>query len=397
MFEYIAVDAGGQRVEGALAGASERAVVTELESRKLTPVRVSERREHRGVLRGLTRGVSARQVGSSYQQLADLLKAGVPLMRSLTLLSRMRSAPRLASAFRGLADEVSKGSDLADAMGERPAVFSKVHCAMVRAGERGGFLEQVFERLGEFVLKQAELRAKVVGNLVYPAFLVTLGAVILGVIFGFFVPKFRPEFERLDDLPFVTDVVLVLSDLATKYGVFVGLIVALAGGAVWWWARTPEGARAINVWQTRAPVIGPIVRALAAARFCRMLGTMEANGVPLIDALQIAKGAAGNVLLEDAIERATEAVRGGRSLAEPLGESGLFDEDVVEMIAVGESSGRIDEVLLRTAGTIESRIDRLLTVAIRLLEPVLLAIVAGVIGLVAAGLILPMVRLSEAV
>lgn len=392
-FEYVAIDAAGTRVTGALAGASTQAVLSELENRSLVPVRVREQAQRRG----LTLAVSARRLGASYQQLGDLLRAGVPVARSLALLARARGSRPLASAYRSIGEAVAEGSDLADAMAARPEVFASVHVAMVRAGEKGGFLEQVFDRMARFVLGQAELRSKVIGALIYPAFLVGAGVVILSVIFGVFVPKFRSQFDRLDQLPAVTSVVLAVSDSVTRHGLVTLIVLAAVGFVAWRWARRPASRRTLDAARLRAPVFGPIARSLAVARFCRMLGTMEGNGVPLLAALQIAKDAAGNALLEDAIDRASESVRAGEPLAEPLRRSGLFDEDVVEMIAVGEAAGNVDEVLLRTADTLEARVDRLLAVAVRLIEPVVLAAIALVIGLVAAGLILPMVRLSETV
>jgi general secretion pathway protein F/type IV pilus assembly protein PilC len=318
-------------------------------------------------------------------------------MRSLELLARSHGSPRLSGVYRELADEVSEGADLADAMEARGGFFPPVHVAMVRAGERGAFLEQVFDRLAQFVLRQAELRGRVTGALVYPAFLIGLGSIILMVLFTFFVPQFRGEFAKLERLPVITHIVLGVADAFTRYGVVTLSIVALAIGGLWWWTRRESARRAINRWATRAPLIGPLMRALATARFCRMLGTMESNGVPLLSALTIAKGAAGNVLLEEAIAEATDAVRAGKTLAEPLGHSEMFDDDVAEMIAVGEAAGSIDTVLLRTADTIEARVDRLLSTLMRLMEPCLLVVLAVVIGSVAMGLILPLMHLGDAV
>ncbi len=391
-FEYIAIDAAGTRVSGTLAGASAGAITAELEARRLTPVSISEQRA-RGASR---RGVSARKLGASYQQLADLVAAGVPLMRSLEILSHNRGSERLGAVYGDLRERVSDGADLADAMDAQNGFFPPIHVAMVRAGERGAFLEQVFERLAQFVIRQAELRGRVLGALTYPAFLVGLGGLILIALFTFFVPKFRGEFERLDELPFLTHVVLGVADALTRYGLVTFTLIALGLGALWWWTRREEARRQVNVWLTCAPLIGPLIRSLAAARFCRMLGTMEGNGVPLLSALTIAKSAAGNVRMEEAISDATDAVRAGKSLAEPLGQSGLFDDDVVEMIAVGESAGNVDEVLLRTADTIEARVDRLLATLVRLLEPCLLVALAVIIAILAIGLILPLVQLSDA-
>ncbi len=391
-FEYNAIDANGSRVAGTIAGASASAITAELEARRLTPVSVSEQRARASS----RRGVSARKLGASYQQLADLVSAGVPLMRSLEILSHNRGSERLGAVYASLCEQVSDGADLADAMDAQSGFFPPIHVAMVRAGERGAFLEQVFERLAQFVTRQAELRSRLLGSVTYPAFLIGIGGLILVALFTFFVPKFRGEFERLDDLPLLTHVVLGIADALTRYGLVTFGLLAVLLGAAWWWSRQEANRRTINVWLTGAPLVGPLIRSLAAARFCRMLGTMEGNGVPLLNALTIAKSAAGNVRMEQAIVDATDAVRAGKTLAEPLGHSGLFDDDVVEMIAVGEAAGNVDEVLLRTADTIEARVDRLLSTLVRLLEPCLLAALAVVIAVLAIGLILPLVQLSGA-
>ncbi|USN98208.1 MAG: type II secretion system F family protein [Phycisphaeraceae bacterium] len=389
-FEYIAIDAHGARTTGVLAGNSEQAVFAELESRQMTPVKLAEQAEHAD--RG---GVGTRQLATVYAQMADLLRAGVPLLRALTLLSRQKSRPRVASVFRRLAERVSDGGELADAMAEQPGVFRRVHVAMVRAGEKGGFLEDVFKQLGQFVLSEAELKSKIVGGLIYPCVLVTVGSGVLGVIFGFFVPMFRKGmFSRLDKLPGITEFVLGVSDLVSHYGLIL-LALVIAGVVTLWRLRKNEDVRRrASVLRTRAPVLGPLTRALAAARFCRLLGTMESNGVPLLTAMTIARDAAGNALMEDAIDEAIEAVRAGDPLAGPLGTSGLFGEDVVEMISVGEAAGNVDAVLLTIAETLEGRVERLLSGAVKLIEPLLLVVIAGAIGLVAVALILPMMQMT---
>ncbi len=389
-FEYNALDPGGVRITGVLGGASEQAVLAELESRRLTPISVHKTREKR------ERRVSPRALAVSYTQLADLLNAGVPLMRALRLLARGKSNRRLAAVWAQIAEAVSEGGELALAMGEHPRAFPSVHVAMVAAGEKGGFLEQVLERLGAFVTRQAELRMKVVGSLVYPGVLVTFGGAILIAIFGVFVPKFEPLFERLDSLPLMTEVVLGLAHAVRSYGVLIAIVAAAVVGGIRYASRQPGPARRLAELRLKLPIIGPLIRNMAAARFCRMLGTMEANGVPLIDAMRIAKSAAGDPLMEEAIDRATDAVRAGEQLAPPLGESGFFSEESVEMIAVGEAAGQIDKVLLNVADTIERRIDHLLTIAVRLIEPLLLAVIAATIAVVAASLIVPMLQLGGA-
>jgi type II secretory pathway component PulF len=397
-FQYTAITASGERVAGVLAAGNEQAILAELETRRLVPVVVKPVKErHAGFGPGGGGGrISRRALAGSYAQLADLLRAGVPLMRGLRLLGGRRSSPVLAKTFAELADAVAEGTDLAEAMNARPATFPKVHVALVRAGEKGGFLENVLARLGQFMTAQADLRAKVLGSLIYPSVLVATGVLVMGAIFGIFIPKFRPIFSKIP-LNGLTKGVLAASDLVSRYGLF--LLVGLVAGVfvLWGYSRRPSVRRYLDELRTRAPVIGPLTRSMAVARFCRVLGTMLANSIPMIAAMQIARDAAGNILMEEAIDGATEAVRQGEALAPPLSASGLFSDDVVEMISVGESANNLDSVLITIADTVEQRLDRQLSAAVKLIEPVLLLILAAVIGIVAIALVMPMTQLSSTV
>ncbi len=394
-FRYTAISASGERIEGILVGDSEQAVLAELDSRQLTPVAVAPAAGGSDQSSGR---LPARQLGESYGQLADLLRAGVPLLRGLRLLGGRRSRPRVSRVFASLAQEVEKGSDLAAAMERRSDSFPTLHIAMVRAGERGGFLESVLAQLGGLVIKQAELTGKILGNMIYPAVLVVFGLGIAAVIFGVFVPQFRPMFARIEGgLPLVTTIVFIVSDAITKYGLVSAALLGAAGAGVAAAMRRPDVKARIDQARLRLPVLGPIQRGVATARLCRLLGSMLANGVPMLAALRISRDAVGNPVMQRAIDAAAEAVQSGAALAPPLEASGLFDDDIVEMIRVGESANNLSEVLLTIADTIEARLDRLLNVAIRLIEPLLLVLIAGLVGLVAAGLLLPLTKLSQAV
>lgn len=392
-FEYTAISNGGGRVTGVLAAANEAAVLAELEAKQLTALSVAEQREGRG----FRRGVSSAKLARAYTQLADLLRAGVPVMRSLALLGKQKADRRLGTVFRRLAEHVTEGGEISEAMEIQPDVFPRIHVAMIRAGERGGFLEQVFSRLGQYVQAQAELRSKVIGNMIYPCVLVGVGVVLLTVVFTVFVPNFETVFQGLKErgqLPAITSTLFFVSHAMGRYGPITLAILAVVVFSAFRACKRPDVRRFLVVTRNRLPVIGPLTRSLAAARFCRMLGTMEANGVPLLTAMQIARQAAGNMLMEEAIDRATESVRGGEPLAGPLGQSGMFEEDVVEMIAVGETAGNVDEVMLGIAETIERRVNRLLDTAVRLIEPLMLLLIAGAVVTVAIALLLPMLRMS---
>lgn len=338
-----------------------------------------------------------RRLGESYQQTSDLLRAGVPLTRCLRLLAGRKKLPALASLYRELAESVESGSELAAAMAEKPQVFETVHVAMVRAGEKGGFLEEVLGKLGALVIKQANLRSKVMTSLIYPALLVVVGILIGGLIFGFLVPKFRPMFAKLgDNLPFVSKVVFAMSDAVGKYGLVSLGVFAILVVVIWRAAKVPEVRRRLEIIKTHMPIIGPVVRGFATARLCSLLGTMLSNGVPMLTALSIAKEGAGNMLIQNAIERSIDSVRSGQPLAPELETSGLFDDDVIEVIRVGEAANNLDDVLVTAALTLEARLDMQLMAAVRLIEPLMLIIISGVVGMVAAGLLLPLSNLSSA-
>ena len=392
VFSYIARDASGQRVTGQLSGATEQAVLAELEARQLAPVRVEPVRERR------RRGgrVATRQLATAYRQLADLLRAGVPLLRGLRLLGRSKSNPRLARVMGVVANDVADGARLGDAMAAHADVFPSIQVAMVRAGERGGFLEEVLARMGTFLEHQADLRSRVLGNLIYPFALLFVGLTIIIVALVAFVPQFKDFYARIE-IPLPTRVLLASSDLLTGSWPWLLGGILLVGFGLWRWRRDPAARRRIARWQMRIPHLGPLLRALAVGRFCRILGTMLENGIPMLAAMKISRDAAGHILLAEAIDEATEAVRAGEPLVEPLARSGLLTDDVIEMIAVGESANNLPDVLLTIADTVEKRVDRLLAVFLRLMEPTLLLLLGGAVFFIFVALIVPMMRMSSAI
>lgn len=391
-YAYIARDSSGNRLSGTLAAASEQAVLTHLYGRDLAPVRVDAVRE----TATFRRAVSTRQLATAYGQLADLLKVGMPLLKSIQLLSRSKSNPRLAAIMAEIAEEISEGERLADSMSKHPNVFPPIQVAMIRAGERGGFLEQVFERLGAFLENQAQMRARVVGNMIYPVILLVVGAGIVVAALVFFVPKFQTFYARIE-LPLPTKILMGASAVLTRYwlALFIGSVIAALAGS--WLLRRPGVRLVFARWQLRIPGIGPLIASLAIARFTRILGTLLSNGVAMIPAMQISREAIGHPVLARGIDDAIEAVRAGEPLAVPLGESGMFPEDVAEMIAVGESANNLAQVLVAIAETLEKRIDRMLQLFVRLMEPLMLLALAGVVLFIFIALIVPMLKLSATI
>lgn len=377
-----------------LVAATEQAALAELERQQLVPIDLAPAAGASARERGAR--VPAAQLAMAYTQVGDLVKAGVPLLRALRLLGNRKDAPKLGAVFNELADEVEDGAELGAAMAKRPDAFKNVHVAMVRAGEKGGFLESALHRLGGFVQHQVELRRKVVGSSIYPVVVATVGLLILLGLFIFFIPLFREQFADIE-LPTLTKLLFALSD-AVRNGWWLGPVLVV-GVSVGWYvgSKKPRVRRAAATALLRTPQVGRLLRDLAVARFCRVLGTLLASGVPMLEALRIAKDAAGFQQMAEAIEEAAASVRSGEPLAEPLERSGLFPDDVIEMVSVAEAANNLDSVLVSVADTLDARVDRLLTTTVRLIEPLLLLAIACGVVFVAVGLILAMMRLTSAV
>jgi general secretion pathway protein F/type IV pilus assembly protein PilC len=399
-FTYEALATSGQKSQGTLTAASEHEVVAMLDARGLFPLKIEQARAA-GFGGGVRRKkVKARHMATFYSQLADLLSSGVPLLRSLEILERQASQPALAAVLREARAEVADGTSLADAMTKHPGAFTELAVSMVRAGQEGGFLEDVLRRIADFTEHQEDLKAKVVGALAYPVFLAVAGTAVLFVLVVFFVPKFEPIFAKLDEqgeLPWLTTALIGTSHLVMGYWPFL-----LAGAVLGWflfrgWARTEAGRVSLDRLRLRAPGAGNIYLHLALSRFARIQGTLLQNGIPLLQALRIAKDSTGNRVLAEAIDKAAENVTAGNSLAAPLQACAYFPRDVVEMVAVGEESNSLEKVLLDVATALEKRTSRQLELFVRLLEPVMLLVMAGFTLMVVAGLLLPVFKMSQTV
>lgn len=392
-FQYIARTPEGEEVAGVMQAENETSVVRTLGERKLFPVSVSK-----GSVLKLARGrggkIRIRDVGVMYGQLGDLLRAGVPMLRSLDTLTRSVTKGALAAQIAELRDEVAGGKTLADAMGAHPETFTTLHAAMVRAGERAGFLEDVLANLADFMDRQDELRSKIRGAMIYPVILTIIGALAMLGVLVFLVPRFRPFFENIA-LPLPTTILFAASDLLVAHvWLFLGVVVLAVIGARAL-LRSRHGQRIWDRWRVKVPGLGLVIRTISITRFCRILGTMLANGVPILQALEISKDATGSQLLSDNIESAAQNVRAGEALAGPLQQSGLFPAEIIEMIAVGEESNQLARVLVQIADNVERRTNRQVDAAVRLIEPLILVLIAAVIGFVAIGLMYPIFTMSE--
>jgi general secretion pathway protein F/type IV pilus assembly protein PilC len=395
-FAYIARDLTGQKVSGTLSAQSEREVISILSGKSLFPVQVSSGNV---VAPGAHLKVRGQVMATVYSQMAALLRSGVPLLRSIAVLRDQSSNKNLKTILDEVYRRVEEGTTLADAMIRFPRAFSEMAINMVRAGGEGGFLEDALERVATFTEQQEDLKGRTIGAMVYPLLVGSAGAIVVTGLIVFFVPKFAVMFDRLrqrGELPWATDMLLWISDTTRQWG----WLILLVGAIAFVWARvrfsTPEGRRLADLIKIKVPMAGHIFLNFAVARFCRVLGTLLHNGVPILKALEISRDASGNRVLSEAIAKASENISGGHSLAGPLAGSGHFPKMVVEMIAVAEESNTLDQVLVQLADDLEKRTSRQLDLAVRLLEPIMLIILAIVVLIVVVALLVPVMKMSSA-
>ncbi len=393
-FRFVARQLSGQEMTGTLTAANRPEVVNVLAGRSLTAVKVEPFVVKPTVIR---RRVPARVLAAMYSQLADLLHAGVPLLQAIDILREQDSHPALASVLTNVHEKVADGSSLADAMRLHPRVFQSLATSVVRAGEEGGFVEESLKRIAMFTDRQEDLKSRVIGALVYPAFLMVTGIAVVVALLVYFVPSFEPLFERLKEqgnLPLPTIVLMSVSGFMQDFGWWLLFPVV---GLAWWlirYVKSDKGRYWFDKCRLDLKGVGAIVRSLAIARFCRVFGTLLQNGVPILRSLQIAKDASGNQVLASAIGKAAENVSEGKSLAQPLSASGQFPKEFIEMIAVGEKANRLEQILLDFATTLEDRTNRRIDLLVRMLEPAMLLVMAVLVLFVVVALLLPVFEIS---
>jgi type II secretory pathway component PulF len=405
----------GRRTSGTLSADSRAAAISQMSQQGLHPVSINEAKDAAAAAKkaqaesarggggdggaGHVGKVSQKAVESFTRELANLLAGGVPLSRALSLLRRESSNPAAKQLWTQIHEDVVGGTSLADAMAKFPRTFSTVYVAMIRAGEAGGFLDVVLGQIADFRTREADLKGKVKGAMIYPVILGILMVGVLTFLLTFFIPRFSSIFKQFGaNLPALTLFIMALSNVVKNYGLFVaGGIIALfilIKRAI----STEAGKRRMERTILSIPVLGNVVAHFALVRFCRMLGTLVGAGVPLVTSLRTAREAIGNQTLADTVSHAIEEVQRGQALSKALAHSQkLFPPSVVEMVAVAEETARLDKELVRLAAAYEADLDRQLRMVVAILEPAMLFLMAGVIGTVVVGMLLPIFNLQDVV
>jgi type IV pilus assembly protein PilC len=413
VFQYRALQADGKAAEGQLEAGGRQEAFRQMEEKGLRPISLAEKSGSTGPekngssgspaegggfkLRFQSKRVTPRMLETFTRLLSSLLAAGVPLSRALVILCKESSNPTASAKWKAIYDSVVDGVSLADSMATMPDTFPKVYVAMVSAGETGGFLDLVLAQIADFQAREKDLKSKVTAAMLYPAILLVLAIGVIILLMTFFIPRFQTMFSSLGgELPLLTRMIVGVSHWIRAYGLFIAVGIVVLAFLVRNWVTSERGRRTWEGFIIHVPVLGPLLSQFAMARFCRMLGTLLNAGVPLVQALNVARRSIGNQILVDAVSNSIERVKEGAQLGASLSDcKSLFPSSVLEMISVGEESGKLDQELVRIAVVTEGDLDRNLKTAVAFMEPLMLFFIAAFIGTIFIGMIYPIFSMQD--
>ncbi|MFT4542901.1 MAG: type IV pilus assembly protein PilC [Planctomycetota bacterium] len=328
-------------------------------------------------------------------QLATLSEAGIPVVKALTILEGQTRPGPFKYVLAELTEDVASGSPLSESMSKHPQCFDKLYASMVRAGEAGGVLDSILQRLASFREKAAAIRSKVVGAMIYPVILTVVAVGVVSAVITFVIPKFQGIFEQFNiALPDTTQLLLDVSEFTVAYWYVVfGLPILLFILHMVMIKRSHGYRFSIHKLLLNLPAIGPVITRSVTAGFARTFGTLVQAGVPHLDALTIVRDASGNEVLAAGVEDIRRTVREGEGIARPMGETGIFDDLVINMVDVGEETGELDKMLLKVADAYETQVDRKIDAMFKLLEPMLLIVMAAFVGFIVVALFMPLMEI----
>ena len=406
-FQYTAMDSRGKESKGSIEADSEQGAVDQLKDQGLFPTAISEvassggsKKKKKKKAMNITIGtpkVNKKALTTFTRQLATLLDAGLPLVRALRTLERQAKKDiALQAILNDVANNVEAGSTFSEALANHKKSFNDLYVNMVRAGEASGAMEQVLNRLAEFMEKAARLMGKVKGALMYPAAVLFIATVITWGLMVFIIPKFKKIFDDLLDgepLPGLTEFVIGVSNFISEqigltFGIIAGVIALFVG-----FKKSPQGSFIIDTVLLKAPPFGSLFTKVSVARFCRTLSTLLASGVSILNALEIVRDTSTNQVVANAIQSVHDAVKEGETMTVPLQNANIFPDMVVSMIEVGEETGALPEMLTRIADVYEEEVDVAVDSLTSLIEPIMIVMLAGIVGTIVIAMFMPMITL----
>ncbi|NJD68261.1 MAG: pilus assembly protein PilC [Candidatus Methylomirabilota bacterium] len=394
-FAYRGRSRTGQIVAGQMEANTPEAVISQLRQQQIFPIAVKPQPKQIELkVPGFGRGVKEKDLAVVTRQLATMIDAGLPLVQCLDTLASQQPNKRFKTILTRIREDVEAGSTFAAALKRHSVVFTPLYTNMVEAGEVGGLLDTILNRLAVYIEKAMVLKRKVKGAMIYPGAIVTVAVGVVIFLLTFVIPVFEGFFQGAGvQLPLPTRVVMAASRFVRAYILAVlGLVIAAIAGIRFTY-KTEKGRRAIDKFFLRVPIFGALFRKVAVARFTRTLGTLIASGVPILDGLDITAKTAGNKVVEEAILKTRESIAEGKTIAAPLQSSGVFPPMVVQMISVGEQSGSLDSMLEKIAEFYDAEVDQAVSNLTALIEPILMVFLGVVVGGIIVAMYLPIFKL----
>lgn len=415
-FSFVALDAQGQQVSSTIDAATQSEAVAMLRGQGLFPTNVQEQARGAKAAKSSAPGKTAKKAGSKEikinipflekktiksktlmiftRQLATLIDAGLPLLRGLTVLGNQEPDPVLKKTITQLAEAVQGGGTFSDGLTAHPKIFNRLYVNMVKAGELGGVLEVVLNRLAEFQEKAEKVKGKVKSAMMYPAIVLVIAVIIMGFLLVFIVPKFEQIFADMlggKPLPLLTQIVVGTSRAIQQNIIWIIILAVGIVSGLKYFISTPKGSVLFDRFMIKAPLFGDLTRKNAISRFTRTLGTLVTSGVPILQALNITKETAGNAVIASAIIKIHDAVKEGESIVRPMEASGVFPPMVMSMVDVGEETGQLPEMLLKVADLYDDEVDNAVSGLTSLMEPIMIVFLAVVVGSIVIALFLPLI------
>ena len=392
-FEWKGRDRAGRPQGGVLVADNKDAVLAVLRRQQIVPITVKEKGKEIALPK-LRRGVDEKSLAVFTRQFSVMIDAGLPLVQCLQILGEQQEHKTFQRILLQVREDVESGSSLANAMKKHPQAFNELFVNMVAAGEAGGILDTILQRLATYIEKNARLKAQVKSAMIYPIAVISIAGLVVYVILWKLIPVFGALFLSLGaDLPLPTRIVVAMSKFVGRFWwLIIGIIVGL-GFALRRYYATEQGKLVIDGLLLKAPILGSVLRKIAVARFCRTLGTLLSAGVPVLESLDITARTSGNAVLERAILEVRKQVEEGKSLAEPLKSTNQFPSMVVQMISVGEATGAMDTMLNKIAEFYEDEVDTAVAGMMKLIEPVMILFLGIVVGGIVIAMYLPMFSL----
>jgi len=392
-FEWKGTARNGQVQTGVLVADTKDSVIAAMRRQQVTVTAVKEKGKEIAVPK-FGGKVPPQLIAIFTRQFSVMIDAGLPLVQCLEILGSQQENKNFKRALIQIRQDVESGASLADAMRKHPKVFNELFTNMVAAGEAGGILDTILQRLAQYIEKSVKLNAQVKSAMIYPVSVISIAVIVVTVILWKVIPVFAALFKGLGaELPLPTRVVITLSNAIADYWWLIGGVIAAAVFGIRRYHETQRGKRVIDSIALKMPIVGMLLRKIAVARFCRTLSTLTSSGVPILDGLMITAKTAGNSIVEDAILATRKSVEEGKTISEPLGDTDVFPSMVVQMIAVGEQTGALDTMLSKIADFYEEEVDTAVAGLMKLLEPVLIAFLGVAIGGIVIAMYMPMFTL----